>query len=198
MDTSPKRKRIIPRGQRANREKADANHAKRLQAYQMRLAGLSYPEIGRQLGVSGERVRQWFQKYAAKLERETLAEYRGLELDRLDKLQTAIDSVVNLAMSMVHNEEPYCEHCGRGARPAPVLLMKMMDQVTKASAGQVRIQESRRVLLGLNAAEKHHHVIEERTQQEMDLDKVLREANERVRAEESAMKEQPAPEPEEF
>lgn len=60
-------------------------------AYQMRLTGLSYYEIGQHLGVSDTAVENWLVKEVTRLETDSLVSMekaRRIELDRLDNLQT--------------------------------------------------------------------------------------------------------------
>jgi hypothetical protein len=149
------------RGLAAGQFRKDQNHELRMRAYHLRLAGLSYVQIGEELNRSGETVRRWVRGLIDGAEVEMQPEILRLEMDRLDKLQVAAERPL-----MSENLE---------------LRLKAIDRVLK-------IQESRRKLLGLDAADKVNVEVTEKTQAEIDLEKLIAKANKQFGAQEQEMK----------
>lgn len=66
---------------------------RRVKAFELRKAGASYRQIGRKLGVSGKTAHEDVHAVLAELAAQSLesaAEYRALELERLDMAQLAL------------------------------------------------------------------------------------------------------------
>lgn len=71
----------------------EAMTERRFKAFELRKAGASYRQIGRKLGVSGKTAHEDVQAVLADLVAQSLtsaAEYRTLELERLDAAQLAL------------------------------------------------------------------------------------------------------------
>lgn len=183
MDEKP-RKRIIPAAQKANNEKKNANHELRMQAYHMRMQGYTYEQIGKALDRNPATIYRWVSNNMRKLEQDTLEQHRKTELVRLDKDQLLTDELVAKALI-------FAEKAGEGteAKPAnPELALKAATLALRAQSQRLAVSESRRRLLGLNAAERAQIETEEKTQQEKDLDARLKAAEVRMREQEQNLK----------
>lgn len=156
------RSRTVAKMNRERHERArEQSHQGRLLAYNMRLQGMPYHAIAETLRVSRETVRKYVHEWMDKLEIEKVEEIRQMELDRLDKLQFAVDDML--------------------ASPNPKVRLSAIEKA-------VKLQESRRKLLGLDAAEKVDVEINHKSQAEIDLEKLIAEANARLHEEEMRIK----------
>jgi hypothetical protein len=117
----------------ANGAEADVIAARRLKAWEHRVRGKSYAEIGRLLGVSNYTA---FHDVKATLEKmreesnDTVEHHRSLQLSRLDK-------AIAVLMPMVE---------------APETALQAMDRLDK-------LERRRAELLGLDAPERHAHEV---------------------------------------
>jgi DNA-binding Lrp family transcriptional regulator len=108
----------------------------------LRASGLSYREIGRQLGISPANAHKRVTRALDRTRREPAAGLRELELERLDALQVALTTVlarrhVTISAGKVvldTDGQPYLDD----------------GPVVAAAQALVRVQESRRKLLGLD------------------------------------------------
>lgn len=60
---------------------------RRRQAYEMRMLGMSYPQIADKLGVSSETIRRDIKAWTDNIPREKAEELRNMELDKLNQLE---------------------------------------------------------------------------------------------------------------
>jgi hypothetical protein len=116
---------------------------RRAQVVQLRLAGASFEEIGRQLGVSDTRAHQLWIDALDRTAKEPADRWRELELQRLDQLQAAATAVLQATHHVIqagkvvldNQDRPYVDH---GPTLAAVTTL-------------VRVMERRARLLGLDA-----------------------------------------------
>lgn len=174
-----KRKRVIPAAQAKNREKYEANHLLRMRAYNMHIVGYTYEQIGEEVGRSASTVHGWVSKHMKKLEQDTLETIRQIELARLDKQQVFTDQLVVKALEMAEKAD---------TQQNPDLALKAANVALRAQKQMQEVQESRRKFLGLDAAEKVHIEIDDKTDAEKKLDATLKETEERVRHQEQQLK----------
>src|SRR6266545_6444586 len=128
----------------ANPGKREAAAERRVQALELRKAGVSYRAIGAQLSISEKTAHQDVQRVLARLAEMELAsadELRTMELLRLDKLMLE-------AARILAATHPYVA----GGK----VLLNLTDDGPKLQAIDrlLRISESRRKLLGLDAPPK--------------------------------------------
>jgi hypothetical protein len=96
--------------------------ARRAQVLKARLAGASFQDIGRQLGISDTRAHQFYTDALRRTVQEPADQLRRLECARLDALQAHLTP-----------------------------LLAQPDQVIPAALALLKVQESRRKLFGLDA-----------------------------------------------
>jgi hypothetical protein len=130
-------------GKKTDQERIGAAE-RRQQALILRKAGASYRAIGDRLGISEAQAHRDVQaalRALAELELSSAAEYRALELERLDGLLLE-------ASRILRTEHPYVS----GGK----VLRGLTDDGPKLAAIDrlLRISESRRKLLGLDAPQK--------------------------------------------
>lgn len=142
-----------PPGLRRSRNAEDLL-ARRVRAVELRVLGYGYREIGSQLGISGYVAHQDVKHILQGREAEAVAHGRAVEEARLDKL-------VLVAMQIATGESNGLE-----------IRLKAIDRVIRA-IGQ------RAQLLGLNVPAQLNVNITEKTQADLELDELLREAEAR-------------------
>jgi hypothetical protein len=129
---------------RAERQ-ADAAR-RRAQVVQARLAGASFEEIGRQLGVSDTRAHQLWTDALERTIKEPADRHRALELQRLDQLQLSAVRVLRDGHVVIQGGKVVADRQGRPYTDhAPVL---------QAINTLLRVAERRARLLGLDAPAK--------------------------------------------
>lgn len=133
----------------------------RVKCWDLRIMGLTYERIGRKVGISNAQARRYCMEQMEVLEHDKREELRTIELERLDRLQEAAHRVLE------------------GSSGHPDVLLKAIDR-------SLRISESRRRFLGLDDAPDDD--TPSRSAAELELDRLLREAAERIRAEEERIK----------
>jgi Sigma-70, region 4 len=108
----------------------------------LRASGLSYREIGRQLGISPANAHKRVSRALDRTRREPAAGLRELELERLDALQAALTTVLRRQHVTISAGKVVLDTDGQ----------PYLDDgpVVAAAQALVRVQESRRKLLGLD------------------------------------------------
>lgn len=140
-----------------------------------RLDGASYTQIGKEFGLTAKSVHSRMTKRLRELPGVPAEEWRAQELDRLDRLQQV----------WVHEmEDAY-------RRGATVFALKCSEHL-------LRVQESRRKLLGMDAPEKTEATVYVQTEADRELDALLREVKAKnwARGAEDRAAAKPASEPE--
>lgn len=126
---------------------------RRVKALDYRKAGASFRAIGEQLGVSVKTAHQDVQQALAdlaELEQASAAEYRALELARLDDLAIAAARILQAEHPLVSGGKVLSRFTADGK------AIGLTDNGPKLAAIDrlIRISESRRKLLGLDAPAK--------------------------------------------
>jgi Sigma-70, region 4 len=133
----------VPRPNSAPRVDAADRDAR---ALELRRAGLNYREIAQQMGVSVATAHKYVTRGLDRTRREPADALRDLELERLDALQLALTQVLASQHVTVSGGKVIRDEHGQPLRD---------DGPTIAAAqALVRVQESRRRLLGLDAPVK--------------------------------------------
>jgi hypothetical protein len=132
------------------------------QAYALKLGGLSYYAIGQRLKLSTSTAKRRCDEARETLPRESIEELRAMARDRLDVVRL-------VAKGLMESANPTDRHKG-----ADLWL---------------KIEKRDAELTGTDAPERANIEVRVKTEQEVDLDKLLTAADARVRAEEAALKE---------
>ncbi|MEH0657730.1 hypothetical protein QA860_08285 [Streptomyces stelliscabiei] len=167
-------------------------------AAKMRARGHTYHEIGLELGVTRTNAQLACQRALADVVREPAEDLLKLELQRLDlqlvrlhQLETAARKVLEARHITVNNgkviynpgtEEPMEDD-------GPVL--QAIDRLVKIEAARNQNSERRAKLTGIEAALKVEATVHEVTQQDIELQAMLREAKAHVAAQEEALRDRP-------
>ncbi|MBD9700657.1 hypothetical protein IHE56_00830 [Streptomyces sp. ID01-12c] len=166
------------------------------QAAQLRTQGLTYREIALELGFS-DRSNARYAVYRALQDviREPAEELLKVELERLDNqlvrlnyLETAARKVLNACHITVNNGH-VITHPDTGQPmedDGPVL--QAIDRLVKIEDARNRNAERRAKLTGLDAAVKVDATVHEVTQQDLELQEMLRTAKANVAAQEQALR----------
>jgi hypothetical protein len=125
---------------RAERQAEAAN--RRARVAHLRLAGASFEEIGRQLGISDTRAHQLWTDALKQTVKEPVDAQRTLELQRLDALQVHLTQVLRRNHVTISGGKVVADTDGQPYRDD--------GPVVAAALALVRVQESRRKLLGLD------------------------------------------------
>jgi hypothetical protein len=113
---------------------------------ELRRAGLSYRDIARTVGLSVANVHGRVTRGLDRTRREPADGLRELELDRLDVLQVVLTQVLRREHVTISGGKVVQDEDGRSYRDD--------GPVVAAAQALVRVQESRRRLLGLDAPAK--------------------------------------------
>lgn len=133
---------------------ADDLALRRQKSLTMRLQGMQLREIAAIVGVSAQIVQHDIKLLInANMSEQDINTARALEEERLDKLLQTATKIAE----------------GRGD---PELRLKAIDRI-------IRIVNQRSTLLGLNAPVRHDVQVSERTQQDLELEEMIREAQAR-------------------
>lgn len=166
------------------------------QAAQLRTQGLTYREIALELGFSDRsNARQAVYRALQDVTREPAEELLKVELERLDNqlvrlnyLETAARKVLNTRHITVNNGH-VITHPETGQPmedDGPVL--QAIDRLVKIEDARNRNAERRAKLTGLDAAVKVDATVHEVTQQDLELQEMLRTAKANVAAQERALR----------
>lgn len=134
---------------RRNPNNNEAKAAERVeQAFELRLTGLTYTGIGRQMGVTADRARQFVEAAIAQRIQPKARELREIEVARLDRYLEKLDPEIE------------------AGNP-------------KAIAQALRVAERRARLLGLDSPVQIEMQVHEKTQADLELEEMVREAQAR-------------------
>jgi hypothetical protein len=183
--------------QRTKGDSGARRAAQQEQAYELRLRGRTLRQIGQDMSLSHETVRQLLREEIANRLDPLKDQYLQYELDRLDHMQQAVLAVLDNPGRIVHvmewqGEYETTEDDQRFKKldSVPVLIVddkKILGAVDRL----VRISESRRKLCGLDAPVKVQADVQvtETTQEDLEIQELIREAKvkaaasaERIRA----------------
>jgi DNA-binding CsgD family transcriptional regulator len=129
------------------------NLERHMTAYQLRVQGLTYSEIGRQIGTNPNTVRNWI---TAEIERrvgDTVVQMREIENARLDEMMQAAAAVMER---------------GRGSE----LALKAIDRL-------LQVARRRAALNGLDSPVRVDLTSVHKTEADLELEELLREAQTR-------------------
>jgi hypothetical protein len=134
----------------AGRAERQAKAARRrAQIVHARMAGATFEEIGREHGISDTRAQQLYADAMRRTVKEPADQHRALELRRLDDLQLRLTEVLRRDHVTISGGKVVVDQDGH----------PYLDDGPVIAAGMalVRVQESRRKLLGLDEP-THHNV----------------------------------------
>ncbi|MFC5947062.1 hypothetical protein ACFQH9_02065 [Pseudonocardia lutea] len=133
--------------------------------FNLHAQNISQREIAKQFGVSQATVQRRIAEWCAKVIVPKVEEYRAIENAKLDE-------ICNVAGAIARNPEA-----------DPELRLKALDRLTRAA-------DRRAKLNGLDAPVKADVTVHEVTQQDLELQEMLREAEAANAAQEAALKAQ--------
>lgn len=206
MDMSARRGALTASAthQRTKGDSGARRAAQREQAYDLRLRGRTLRQIGQDMGLSHETVRQLLREEIANRLDPLKDQYLQYEMDRLDHMQQAVLAVLDNPGKVVMVAEWRGEYDTNedGERfkhieMVPVLVVddhKILGAVDRL----VRISESRRKLCGLDAPVKVQADVQvtETTQEDLELQELLREAKAKAAASADRIRAMGGPTPE--
>ncbi len=181
--------RVVTGGS-AHRSRSDSDARKtklREECYDLRLAGHTLREIGQRLDISKDTVLAYLREEIAGRLDPLKDQYLQYELDRLDAYQRAalhvLDNPGRVVTVMVDVE------IGTDEGGNPIIATVPQDHVILdhnkilgAIDRLVKISESRRKLTGLDAPVRTQVDVVETTQEDLELQELLREAKARAAA----------------
>jgi hypothetical protein len=119
---------------------------RRAQIVQARMAGATFEQIGRQHGITDSRAQQLYADAMLRTVKEPADRHRALELRRLDDLQLRLTQVLRRGHVTISGGKVVLDDDGHPyLDDGPVIA---------AALALLRVQESRRGLLGLDAPAK--------------------------------------------
>ncbi|MEU3281604.1 hypothetical protein [Streptomyces antibioticus] len=170
--------------------------ARDARAAELRAKGWTYQQIANELGYAQKRsVAEAIQRVLKTVVKEPAEAVLHFELERLDAELTRLDTLeaaarkVLEARHIVVNNGRVIIHPDTGQPmedDAPVL--QAIDRLVKIEDARRRNGERRAKLTGIEAAVKVDATVHEVTQQDIELQEMLREAKARVAAQEQALR----------
>lgn len=164
-------------------------------AARLRTKGYTYQQIGDQLGMTKAAAHKACQRALSDIVREPAEDLLKVELDRLDAQLVRLNDLEKAARKVLEarhitvNNGKVIYHPGT-EQPmeddGPVL--QAIDRLVKIEAARNQNSERRAKLLGLDAAVKVDTTVHEVTQQDLELQEMLREAKARVKAQEQELR----------
>jgi hypothetical protein len=152
----------------------------RVQAYDLRLGGLTLRQIGERMGVSHGTVQNLLREEIANRLDPLKDQYLQYELDRLDHMQQAVLAVLQQPWTVVTVAYETGEIDDDGKPEWGLRNIAIPDdrKILGAVDRLVRISESRRKLCGLDAPVKVQADVQvtETTQEDLELQELIREA----------------------
>lgn len=176
--------------QRTKGDSGARRAAQREQAYDLRLRGRTLRQIGQDMGLSHETVRQLLREEIANRLDPLKDQYLQYEMDRLDHMQQAVFAVLDNPGKVVTGVTADGRHWSA--------LVMDDSKVLGAVDRLVRISESRRKLCGLDAPVKVQADVQvtETTQEDLELQELLREAKAKAAASAERIRAMGGPTPE--
>jgi hypothetical protein len=164
-------------GPNTHRSKGDSDarrSAERSQAYDLRLRGRTIRQVADDMGISPTKVHKLLTEEIRAREDPLIEKVRQFELDRLDGYQQACMYVLDNPGTVVVVPGPG----GELVQHVIVDDRKILGAIDRL----VKISESRRKLLGIDAPVKTHVEVTETTQQDLEIQELIREAQARAAA----------------
>lgn len=176
-----------------------------IQAYELRLAGKTLRQIGEVMGIHHTTVIKLLRDEISNRRDPLQDQYIQYELDRLDHMQQAVLAVLDNPGRTVLVAEWQGEYetneDGERFRKLDMVPVLIVDdkKILGAVDRLVRISESRRKLVGLDAPVKVQGdlTVTETTQEDLELQELLREAKARAAASADKIRAMGGPPPEE-
>jgi hypothetical protein len=196
------RRDLIRTGPHTHRSQGDTNarrSAERTQAYELRLRGRTIRQIADDMAVSTTKVQALLREEIKLREDPLVDKVRQLELDRLDGYMQAcmyvLDNPGSLEMVMHWDGTYELNDKGEPFKKITMLPVVIVDdrKILAAIDRLVKISESRRKLLGVDAPIKTHVEVTETTQQDLEIQELIREAQARAAAGAAKINNQGAP-----
>lgn len=164
--------------------------AQREQAYELRLRGRTLRQIAGDMGISHSTVHDLLREEIDNRLDPLKDQYLQYELDRLDHMQQA-------AVALLENPGKQVLAPGPDGELITWVIMDH-DRINKAINTLVRISESRRKLIGLDAPVKVQGdlTVTETTQEDLELQELVRDAKARAAAQAEKIRQAGGPVPE--
>jgi hypothetical protein len=154
------------------KSQTDAHRSEeRQRAYELRLRGRTLRQIADDMGIDVKKVHTLLREEIKLREDPFIDQVRQFELDRLDGYQQACMYVLDNPGKPFFDEVTEQWH-----------VIVDEDKILKAIDRLVRISESRRKLLGVDAPVKTQVDVVETTQQDLEIQELIREAQARAAA----------------
>jgi hypothetical protein len=185
------RRDLVRTGPHTHRAKGSTDarrSAERSQAYELRLRGRTLRQIADDMGCSTGKVQDLLREEIKLREDPLIDKVRQLELDRLDGYMQAcmyvLDNPGSLEMVMHWDGTYELNDKGEPFKKITMLPVVIVDdrKILGAIDRLVKISESRRKLLGVDAPIKTHVEVTETTQQDLEIQELIREAQARAAA----------------
>lgn len=176
--------------QRTKGDSGARRAAQREQAYDLRLRGRTLRQIGGDMGISRTTVHDLLREEIAERLDPLKDQYLQYEMDRLDHMQQAVLAVLDNPGKVVTGVTADGRHWSA--------LVMDDSKVLGAVDRLVRISESRRKLCGLDAPVKVQADVQvtETTQEDLELQELLREAKAKAAASAERIRAMGGPTPE--
>lgn len=142
-------------------------------AYEMKLKGMSNVAIAEVMGVSPSTISRYVKAEATAQVLGPAEEYRAMELDRLDRYLSRLESTFHDC----DHEEELAEWAENGRNGAPPVCRQ---DIPKSVLAALKVADHRAKLLGLYAPVKVDAQVAEVTQADLELQALLREAKTRA------------------
>jgi hypothetical protein len=185
------RRDLVRTGPHAHRSQGDSNaqrSAQRSQAYELRLRGRTIRQIADDMGISSSKVHVLLREEIREREDPLIEKVRQFELDRLDGYMQACMHVLDNpgSIEMVAHWDGSYELNDKGEPFKKITMVPVVivddRKILAAIDRLVKISESRRKLLGVDAPIRTHVEVTETTQQDLEIQELIREAQARAAA----------------
>lgn len=167
-------------GGNAHRSKGDSDakrSADRCRAYELRLVGRTLRQIADDMGVSHTYVHDLLREEIKLREDPLIDQVRQLELDRIDGyVQACMHVLANPGMVVTVPQEGPPDEEGR---PTVVMVQHVIvddRKILGAIDRLIKLSETKRKMLGIDAPVKTQVDIVETTQADLELQEMVREA----------------------
>lgn len=190
---SARRGSVVLTGPNTHKTQGDtgaARSARQAECYELRVSGLTLRQIADRLGIATTTVTSDLRREIHERLDPLKDQYLQYELDRLDKYQQAVLTVLDnpgVIHHVAHWDGTY-ETNDQGERFKKITMLPVVIVDDKKILGAidrlVRISESRRKLVGLDAPVKVQADVQvtETTQEDLELQELIREAKARAAA----------------
>jgi hypothetical protein len=168
-------------------------------AAHLRGRGYTYAKIAQELGLSGRQVAyEAVQRALKAIVKEAASEALAIELDRLDAELVRLEDLEAAARAVMTRNHVTVSH-GKvisttnpeTEQEEPLLddgpVLQAIDRLVRIEDARGRNGDRRAKLLGLNAPTRVDAIVHEVTQQDLELQELLREAKAKVAAQEQVI-----------